>query len=569
MHILVPQKLLSINMKQKLLPQLCLAFCSIFINQINAQDYQSMPISSGFTADVIANGIGSSSLSTNNDVDGVSFAFISKDFQLTSSSTPLTYGLPVNGIINSVVASTPGLSYQLASYSGNNSLRLQNANDNGTLMFTTPIPALSLYMLATGGSGACTVDVDVNFTDNTSQTFTGINISDWYGGSNYAIQGIGRINITNDVLETGGGTNPRLYQIPLAISASNQSKPVKSITVTKTGTGGIPNIFAVSADAYSACPSPTSITYTSNVDGATLNWAASAASPSAGYDYYYNSSPTAPTSTTTPTGNVSGTTVTISGLPTGQTYYFWVRANCGSSQGFWKMKEFTTGQISATYTSGDINTMYNSGTPDITATTNCPGTLTLNVPAGYKIKSTDVAYTMSTASNGWMSEQKSLLVCTTSGISESSISSGSGSTQGTYSYNRTGLTIANALTGSVNFELRAWRTYGGSDCNADYNLVDNNSWRVTATLEPVALSVNEIAKEKERLVYPNPFQETLNIENKGDVKQVTITDFSGVTVKIINDPASQLHLGDLKSGMYILTLTMKDGTSKSTKIIKR
>lgn len=556
-------------MKQKLLPTLCLVLSGMFSHQVNAQEYQSIPISSGYSADVIANGIGSASSSTNNDVDGVSYAFVSKDFQLTSSSSALTYGLPANGIITSVVASTPGLNYQLASYSGNNALRLQNANDNGTLVFTTPTAALNLYLLATGGSGACTVDVDVNFLDNTSQTFTGISISDWYGGSNYAIQGIGRINITNNGLESGGGTNPRLYQIPLAISSSNQSKPVKSVTVTKTGTGGIPNIFAVSADVYSSCPAPTNITYTSNVDGATLNWTAPATAPSAGYDYYYNSSPTPPSATTTPNGNVSGTTVTIGGLPTGQAYYFWVRSNCGSSQGFWKMKEFTTGQISATYTSGDINTMYSIGTPDITSTTNCPATLSISVPAGYKIKSTAVSYTMSTVADGWMSEQNSLLVCSTSGTSESAVTTGSGNTSGTYSYNRSGLTIANALSGNVNFEMRAWRTYGGSDCSADYNKVDNNTWKVTVTLEPAALAVNEVVKEKERLAYPNPFHEAINIENSGNVKRLSITDFSGITVKTVDNPASQLHLGDMKSGIYILTLTMKDGSVKSTKVIKR
>jgi hypothetical protein len=55
-------------------------------------------------------------------------------------------------------------------------------------------------MLATSGSGASTVTVTVNFTDNTSQTFTGVAVSDWYNGTGFAIQGFGRINRTNDTL---------------------------------------------------------------------------------------------------------------------------------------------------------------------------------------------------------------------------------------------------------------------------------------------------------------------------------------------------------------------------------
>lgn len=559
-------------MKTKLLHVACLVFSGVLFNQIDAQEYQPIAIQSGFNADVIANGTGPSISSTNNDVDGVSYAFVSKDFLLNTSSYPLTYGLPVNRIINSAVGTTSGLSYQLAPYTSNNTLRLQNTNDSGTLTFSTPIAAVSLYMLATGGSGDCTVDVTVNFSDATTQTFTGIAVSDWYYGSNFAIQGIGRININNDNLESGNGTDPRLYQIPLAINTTNQSKNIQSVTVTKSGAGGIPNIFAFSADAYSSCPAPSNITYTSGMTNATLSWTASASAPSSGYQYYYSTSSTPPTATTTPSGSVSAgtTSVTLNSLITGQTYYFWVRSNCGSSQGFWKMKEFTTGQVSATYSLGDINTLYDNGVPTVTSTTTCPGNLSVTVPAGYKIKSTDVSYTMTTAGNGWMAEQKSLLVCLTNNTTEAAVTSGSGSSTGTYSYNRTGLAIANNLTGNVNFELRAWRTYGGSDCNADYNKVDNNTWRVTVTLEPIALATNEIsASAKERMAYPNPFTDDLHIDHAENVKRISVSDFSGKTLKVVENPSSTLHLNELRSGNYILTFTMKDGTSKSMKTIKK
>lgn len=556
-------------MKTKLLPITGLVLCSLFINQIKAQDYQPITIQSGFNADVIANGVGSSTSSTNSDVDGVNYAFISRDFQPTSSSTPLTYGLPINGTINSAVASTPGLTYQMTSYSANNSLRLQNAGSSGTLAFSTPIPAISLYMLITGGSGSCIVDATVNFSDGSSQAFAGLSVSDWYGGSNYAIQGIGRVNLNNDGLESGGGTNPRIYQVPLAISTANQSKNIQSVTVTKVS-GGVPNIFAFSADAYNACGAPTNITATTAMTSAVLNWTPPSNPPAAGYQYYYTTSPTPPTATTTPSGSVAAgtTTVNLPNLTLGQTYYFWVRTNCGSSQGFWKMKQFTTGQIPTTYTSGDINTMYSSAV-STTSTTNCPATLTVSVPVGYKIKSTDVSYTMTTANDGWIAEQKSLLVCTNNNTTEASVTSGTGSNGGTSSYNRTGLTLANDLTGNVNFELRAWRTYGGAACSADYNKVDNNSWTVTITLEPLNLATNEVKAEKQLVVYPNPFTDVLNIEKSDNIKRAVVTDLSGITVRTFENPSSGLPLESLKTGVYILTLTMKDGTLKSTKIIKK
>jgi hypothetical protein len=554
-------------MKKTLLFTTAIAAFLFVTQKATAQNLQHIAIQSGFNADVIANGVGTSITSTTNDVDGVNFNFISRDYQLTSGSTALTYGLPINGLITSAVASPAGLSYQLASYSGDNSLRLQNVSDAGTLVFTNPIPAVNLYMLATGGSGACTVNVTVNFTDTTTETFTGVAISDWYNGANFAIQGIGRINRTNDVLETGGGTNPRLYQIPLAINVANQSKPIESVTITKVS-GGIPNVFALSADAYTSCAGPTNITFISSNDGGTFNWTAPASAPSMGYQYYYSSSSVAPTASTTPSGSVAAgvTTVTLTGLTMGSTYYFWVRSNCDTEQGFWQMKMFTTGQMEATYTLGDINTEYSTG-PTITSTTACPGTLTLDIPAGFQIASTDVSYTMTTALNGWMSEQRTLLVCTTNNTTEAAITSGVGGTTGTYSYNRTGLSIANGLTGNVTFDLRAWRTYGGSGCNADYNRVNNNSWRITVTLTQ-QLSNVEVAANKIK-VYPIPFTDNIHLDNAQDVASIFVTDTTGKLIRTIQQPQQDIYLGDLNSGLYILTMTMQDGSIQHTKAIKK
>jgi len=555
-------------MKKTLLLISSMASFLLVFEKTNGQNLQTVAIQSGFNADVIANGVGTSATSTNTDVDGVNYAFISRDFQLTSGSTPLTYGLPTNGLINSVVASPAGLSYQLASYAGNNSLRLQNVNDSGTLVFANPLAAVNLYMLATGGSGACTVNVTINFADATTETFSNISISDWYGGANFAIQGIGRINITNDNLETGGGTNPRLYQIPLAINSSNQSKLIQSVTITKSATGGIPNIFAFSADAYTSCPGPTNITFTSTNDGGIFNWTAPASAPSSGYDYFYDSVPTPPTASTTPTGSVGAgvTTATLTGLNMGATYYFWVRSNCGAQQGFWQMKVFTTGQMETTYTLGDINTEFSNG-PTITSTTACPGTMTISIPAGFQIASTDVSYTMTTASNGWMSEQRSLLVCTTNNTTEPAITSGVGTTTGTYSYNRTGLNLANGLSGDVTFDLRAWRTYGGSGCSAEFNRVNNNTWKITVTLTQ-ALSTVDVAQQKTK-VYPVPFTDIIHLDNANEVKTIFVYDTTGKLVKTIESPQQETNLSELNSGLYLFTMDMQDGTTKHTKVVKQ
>lgn len=81
-----------------------------------------------------------------------------------------------------------------------------------------------------------------------------------------------------------------------------------------------------------ACITPTGLTATPNSPfTATLNWTASPSAPTNGYEYYYNTSATAPTAGTTPSGSVGAgiLTASISSLSADTVYYVWVRSNCG------------------------------------------------------------------------------------------------------------------------------------------------------------------------------------------------------------------------------------------------
>jgi Secretion system C-terminal sorting domain len=178
-----------------------------------------------------------------------------------------------------------------------------------------------------------------------------------------------------------------------------------------------------------------------------------------------------------------------------------------------------------------------------------------------------VSYTMTTASNGWMSEQRTLLVCTTNSTTEAAIASGVGGATGTYSYNRTGLNIANGLTGSVTYNLRAWRTYGGSGCSAEFNKVDNNSLRITVTLNQL-LSSPEAAAQRVK-VYPAPFTDLLHLDHADEVKTISFTDLTGKVVRTVEHPSPTIQLEDLASGLYLLRMTMQDGTIQHTKAIKQ
>jgi hypothetical protein len=70
-------------------------------------------------------------------------------------------------------------------------------------------------------------------------------------------------------------------------------------------------------------------------NSATISWSPAATAPANGYEYYYSTSSTAPTGATVPSGTVGAgiTTASISGLTSNSTYYFWVRSNCGGTDG--------------------------------------------------------------------------------------------------------------------------------------------------------------------------------------------------------------------------------------------
>ncbi len=142
------------------------------------------------------------------------------------------------------------------------------------------------------------------------------------------------------------------------------------------------------------------------------------------------------------------------------------------------------GTSSATYTLGDILTDHNTG-PGPDDFSDCPGTLVVSIPSGAVITGVDVYYEMTALGAGWMSDQRSRLVCTsTGGEAESSFATGgSVSGPGTVVYERTGLDLANDVEGggNISFELHAFRIFGNASegCDDDYNIVDNNTWTVT------------------------------------------------------------------------------------------
>lgn len=103
-----------------------------------------------------------------------------------------------------------------------------------------------------------------------------------------------------------------------------------------------------------------------------------------------------------------------------------------------------------------------------------------------------------------------------------------------------------------------------------YSTATDGAFSISAYDSSIVLATNEIKDAKNNIkVYPNPFSDVLNIANVSDVKNAYVSDFTGRLVKTIANPGSQLQLGELKQGTYLVTLEMKDGSKQTFKTIKK
>ncbi|MEG2077399.1 T9SS type A sorting domain-containing protein [Chryseobacterium sp.] len=121
------------------------------------------------------------------------------------------------------------------------------------------------------------------------------------------------------------------------------------------------------------------------------------------------------------------------------------------------------------------------------------------------------------------------------------------------------LTSANGITAGQTLLIGVW----------NYSSSTSGQFKVSA-YDSSLLATNEV-KEAKKLIaaYPNPFYDVLNISDVTKVKNVLVSDFSGKLVKTIANPTSALQLGELKQGLYLVTLEMKDGSKQTIKTIKK
>ena len=157
------------------------------------------------------------------------------------------YGLPASGSFSSVI---DGTLFQFQPYTNNNALVMSSDTGiaSGTLTLVNPATYDSIAILANSAAAepTSTGSLTVNFADATTYT-TSFDAADWFNNSNFALQGVDRIDIADGGTD-GGPSNPRFYQTTLdldsLLGASN--KPIASLTFGQAEGVGATAVYAIS-----------------------------------------------------------------------------------------------------------------------------------------------------------------------------------------------------------------------------------------------------------------------------------------------------------------------------------
>ncbi|MFC6268773.1 fibronectin type III domain-containing protein [Frigoriflavimonas asaccharolytica] len=301
---------------------------------------------------------------------------------------------------------------------------------------------------------------------------------------------------------------------------------------------------------------------------ATVSWTAPATAPGIGYDVYYSTTNTAPMASTTPTTTAAATTVNLSGLTQSTVYYVWVRSSCSSAdQSTWTgMPSFTTvtpapindncaGAIAVTpgaivsqnpVTSSTVNATTDSA-PTCGFSANRNVWFSIVVPASGNVTIETTSATGSTLTDTILNVYTGICGALTSIGCNDDISAGSN--------NFSKVVLTNQAPGST-ILASVW-AYSTGD----------GAFRISAYDGSLATG-ESFVKENGVNIYPNPFSDFIRISDVKDVVSVSIVDMAGRIVKTVK-PANEINLSSLKSGMYLINLTMKDGSVKTVKSIKK
>ncbi|MFP9100387.1 fibronectin type III domain-containing protein, partial [Flavobacterium sp. RHBU_24] len=274
------------------------------------------------------------------------------EYAVTTSATPPASGTVVTD--TAVPASiTPGIPYYL---------HVRAVCDTSYSYWATSAPFQ--YYTGTIPGDTCANAINLaTLTSPYNDTTIGSN-NDYYNGycgmGDYAPEKIFYINVPNGsaltIAQTANNYNAQAYvgwgspcdAIPNIIGCvgddttpqvwSNTTGSTQTVYWIQDGNGVDAGTFTLSWSVVvtPVCGTPTAPAATSvGATVATMAWTAATTGPPTGYQVYYATSPTAPLAGAAISSTTNTTNYTAALLTPATTYYWWVRAVCGSTAGAW------------------------------------------------------------------------------------------------------------------------------------------------------------------------------------------------------------------------------------------
>jgi hypothetical protein len=512
---------------------------------IEGENFVHMMVTSGFNEDIVANGIGPLSASVTNDADNSNYVFISRGLQLSESAAPITFGLPANGLINNM---TSPHTYQLASYTGNNTLRLFAAGSQGMLQFSNAQSLTKLFLLVTSSGGA-NISGTIHFTDGTTQELGTSVIPSWFDqtGLPKVATGIGRGRTTNNELNNFGDA-PNLFQLQVAISEANQSKMVSGVTVIKNNGGTVFNLMgATGLLVTQPIANSQSLTvasgYNQDIIASGVGTLSSLTTSDVdGFNYAFLAQGFQTTVTDTPITFGLPQNGLIDNISQGPNYQLapysannTLRLNTGTLSG---TVMFTTPV--ATESVYLLATSSNGATVDFT----------LRFSDGTTQEPTNVAVP------GWFANTRSLETVATA------LGRGNITTGGIESF----VNAPNLFQIVIPVvEANQAKQLEGITATMQQSASVFNLMAVSAVLETLSTNGHAMAKAS---VYPNPVNDVLTVTDTDSLKNISVYNLSGQLVKEENINMSQVSFSDMATGVYFVKLTASNGSFKTIKVVK-
>ncbi|TDX86919.1 GEVED domain-containing protein [Epilithonimonas xixisoli] len=121
-----------------------------------------------------------------------------------------------------------------------------------------------------------------------------------------------------------------------------------------------------------------------------------------------------------------------------------------------------------------------------------------------------------------------------------------------------------------NTRMRIKKQYGSATTLLDPCAGASYGQAEDYTLNVGVLAVVETAKNNIK-AYPNPVKDIFTIEAQGKIKSVKVYDATGkqLFTKDLNEAKSQIDFSRFNSGVYVVTTLLENGTSTSTKVVKK